>query len=75
MFDCKFVIILSFMKAVQIFLPSMIAQNKNICKLGLNMGMTKLFPFLLIFFHQLVLHEGIFGTAAFLIPYFVMNKL
>ena len=32
------------------------------------MGLIKLFPFLLTFYHQLVLQEGIFGTAASLIP-------
>ena len=41
----------------------------------MNMGMMKLLPFLLTFFRQLVLREDIFGTAASLIPYFVLNKL
>ena len=35
----------------------------------------KRFPILLKFFHQLVLREGMFGTAASLIPYFVINNL
>ena len=39
------------------------------------MSMMIHFPFLLTLFHQLVLREGIFGTAAFLIPYFVVTKL
>ena len=39
------------------------------------MGVMKIVPVLLIFFRQLVLQEGIFGTAASLIPYFAVNKL
>ena len=39
------------------------------------MGMMKVFPILLIFYHNLVLREGIFGTAASLIPYFAIHKL
>ena len=37
------------------------------------MGM--ILPFLLTFYHKLVLREGIFGTAASLIPYFAIHKL
>ena len=37
------------------------------------MDMMKIFS-LMTFFHQLVLRAGILGTAASLIPYFVMNK-
>ena len=39
------------------------------------MGMMIHFPFLLTFFHQLALREGIFGTAAFFISYFAVTKL
>ena len=49
----------------------MIAQNE----LSMNMGMMKIFPILLTFYHKLVLREGIFGTAASLIPYFAIHKL
>ena len=49
--------------------------KQKFCKLGMNIGMMKLFPFLLTFFCQLVLGEHIFGTAASLFPYFVVNKL
>ena len=37
------------------------------------MGM--ILPFLLTFYHKLVLREGIFGTAASLIRYFAIYKL
>ena len=37
------------------------------------MGMMKIFS-LMTFFHQLVLRAGIVGTAASLIPHFVINK-
>ena len=33
------------------------------------MGMVKIFPILLTFYHRLVLREGIFGTAVSLIPF------
>ena len=36
------------------------------------MGMMKIFPTLLTFYHKLVLREGIFATAASLIPYFAI---
>ena len=36
------------------------------------MGMIKIFPILLTFYHKLVLREGIFATAASLIPYFAI---
>ena len=39
------------------------------------MGMMKVFPILLIFHDDLLLREGIFGTAASLIPYFAIHKL
>ena len=39
------------------------------CKSSMSMGMMKLFPFLLTFFHRLVSREGTLGTAASLIPY------
>ena len=39
------------------------------------MGMMKILAILLTFFHQLVLREGIFSTAASLIPYSVISKL
>ena len=39
------------------------------------MGMTKILPILLRFYHQLIFREAIFGTASSLIPYFVINKL
>ena len=42
-------------------------------KMGMKMGM--IFPFLLTFYHKLVLREGIFGTAASLIRYFAIHKL
>ena len=42
---------------------------------GMGMGMIKFSPILLIFYHKLVLREGIFGTAASLIPYFAIHKL
>ena len=38
------------------------------------MGTMKLFPFLLTFFHHLVLREGKFGTTVSLISYFA-NQL
>ena len=37
--------------------------------------MMKIFPILLTFYHELVLREGIFGTAASWIPYFATHKL
>ena len=49
--------------------------KQKFCKLGMNMGVMKIVPVLLIFFRQLVLQEGIFGTAASLIPSFAVNKL
>ena len=39
------IFILYFMEEVQFFQPSMIAQNKKLCKLGMNMDVMKLFPF------------------------------
>ena len=39
------------------------------------MGMMKIFPILLTFYNKLVLWEGIFGTVAYLIPYFAIHKL
>ena len=39
------IFILYFMEGVQFFQLSMIAQNKKLCKLGMNMGVMKLFPF------------------------------
>ena len=36
------------------------------------MGMMKNFSILLTFYHKLVLREGIFATAASLIPYFAI---
>ena len=36
----------------------------------MNMGITKIFPILLTFYHQLVIREAIFETAASLIPYY-----
>ena len=45
------------------------------CKLSMILGMVKTFTILLTFYHKLVLREGIFGTAASLIPYFAMHKL
>ena len=41
--------------------------------MGMKMGM--IFPFLLTFYHKLVLREGVFGTAASLIRYFAIHKL
>ena len=41
----------------------------------MNMGIMKIFPILLTFYHQLILEEGIFRTAVSLIPYFVIHKL
>ena len=38
------------------------------CKLGMKMGIMKVFPILLTFYRKLILREGIFGTAASLIP-------
>ena len=38
----------------------------------MKMGMIKIFPILLTFYHKLVLWEGIFATAASLIPYFAI---
>ena len=45
------------------------------CELGMKMGMMKIFPILLTFYHEPVLQEGILGTAASLIPYFATHKL
>ena len=42
-------------------------------KMGMKIGM--IFSFLLTFYHKLVLREGIFETAAFLIRYFAIHKL
>ena len=39
------------------------------------MGMMKVFPILLTFYHKLVLREGILATAASLIPCFAIQKL
>ena len=39
------IFILYFMEGVQFFQPTMIAQNKKFCKLGLSMRVMKLFPF------------------------------
>ena len=36
------------------------------------MGMMKIFPVLLTFYHKLILPEGIFATAASSIPYFAI---
>ena len=41
----------------------------------MNMGMMKMFPILLTFYHELVLRESIFVTAASMILYFVIYKL
>ena len=38
----------------------------------MKMGMMKIFSILLTFYHKLVLQEGIFATAASLIPYFAI---
>ena len=38
----------------------------------MKMGMMKIFSILLTFYHNLVLQEGIFATAASLIPYFAI---
>ena len=37
--------------------------------------MIKIFPILLIFYHKLVLREGVFGTAASFIADFEIHKL
>ena len=73
MVNNKFIFILSFRKAVQSFQPSTIAQT--FCKLGMKTGLMKIFPILLTFYTKLVFREGIFGTAASLIPYFVIHEL
>ena len=39
------------------------------------MGMMKVFPILLTFYHKLALRKGIFETAASLIAYFAIHKL
>ena len=38
------------------------------------MGMIKIFPILLVFYHKLVLREDIFATAASLIHYFAIIR-
>ena len=38
------------------------------------MGMMKIFPILLTFYHKLVLREGIFEIADSLIPEFAIHK-
>ena len=38
-------------------------------------GLMKIFPILLTFYTKLVFREGIFGTAASLIAYFVIHEL
>ena len=73
MVNNKFIFILSFMKGVQFFQPSTIAQT--FCKLGMKTGLMKIFRILLTFYNKLVFREGIFGTAASLIPYFVIHEL
>ena len=40
--------------------------------MGMKMGM--IFPFLLTFYHKLVLREGKFGTATSLIRYFAIRE-
>ena len=45
----------------------MIAQNESFCKLGMKMGMMKIFSIYLTLYHKLLLREGIFATAASLI--------
>ena len=57
---------LFFLKKILFFQPS--CSNCQFCKLG-----TKKLPFLLTFFYQLSLQEGIFGTAASLSPEFISN--
>ena len=39
------------------------------------MGMMKVFPILLTFYHKLVLRKGIFEAGAAFIPYFAIYKL
>ena len=41
--------------------------------MGMKIGM--IFPFLLAFYHKLVLREGVFGTAASSIRYFAIHEL
>ena len=41
----------------------------------MKMGMMKVFPILLTFYHKLVLRKGILEAAASLIPYFAIHKL
>ena len=38
----------------------------------MKIGIIKTFPILFTFYHKLVLEEGIFATAASLIPYFAI---
>ena len=52
-------------KEVLFFQPS--RSNRQYCKLGAE----KFFPFVLTFLCQLILGEGIFGTTACLITYFL----
>ena len=41
--------------------------------MGMEIGM--IFPFLLTFYHKLVLREGIYGIAVSLIRYFAIHEL
>ena len=74
MFDYKFIFISSFMRGAHFPIIYHCSKQK-FCKVGMKMGMMKLFPFLLTFFRQLVLREAIFGTNASSILYFIINKL
>ena len=52
MFDYKFILILSFMKEIHFFFPAIYDSSKQkLCKIGMNVGIMKLFPLLLKFFH------------------------
>ena len=68
-------IYLNFYENDSIFSATYDCSKWKFCKVGMNMGMMKLFPFLLTFFRQLVLREDIFGRAASLIPYFLYNQV
>ena len=61
----------------EVALSELNLNSSRFCKLGMKMGikMGMIFPFLLTFYHKLVLREGVFGTAASLIRYFAIHKL
>ena len=63
------------MKGGSIFPAIYDCSKWKFCKLIMNMGAMKLFPFYWHSSFKLVLRAGMSGKATCLIPYFVINKL